>query len=527
MSVPVDYEIVIPTIGRRSLGRLLDALTANRGRSRMGAGTAGRAGEASTAGVPSPRRIVVVDDSRDGAAAAIVRQRRESGLPGWDRLVLLRAGGRGPAAARNLGWRSGSARWVVFLDDDVLPPANWVADLAADLRAAGPCTAAVQGRISVPLPSGRRHTDWERQVAGLEGARWATADMACRRLALEQVGGFDERFRRNYREDADLGLRLSAAGWSIASGSRTIAHPVGPTAPWVSIARQAGNADDVLMSALHGSRWRARAGAPRGRLRSHLAIAGAGLLSLLSLARGRHALAATSAATWAIGTAELAWARIAPGPRDRAEVLRMSLTSIAIPFAASASWVRGQRRVARMRRARRRGAAAMPAAVLLDRDGTLIVDHPYNGDPALVEPMPRAGEALAMLRKAGVPTAVISNQSGIGRGLLSPEAVAAVNARVEALLGPLGPWVLCPHDPGDRCGCRKPAPGMVLTAARRLGVAPERCVLIGDVAADVQAALSAGAQAVMVPTPDTRATEVAQAPWVAPDLLAAVKMVLS
>jgi histidinol-phosphate phosphatase family protein len=167
-----------------------------------------------------------------------------------------------------------------------------------------------------------------------------------------------------------------------------------------------------------------------------------------------------------------------------------------------------------------------PAAVLFDRDGTLVHDVPYNGDPGLVEPMPGAREALDRLRAAGVPTAVVSNQSGVARGLLTRGQVDAVNARVEEVLGPLGPFLVCEHGPDDGCGCRKPAPGMVLAAAQALGVEPSGCALIGDIGADVGAALAAGARPVLVPTPVTRRDEVEAAPEVAPDLLAAVALLL-
>ena len=78
--------------------------------------------------------------------------------------------------------------------------------------------AGSQGRLRVPLPAARPPTDWERNVAALEGARWATADLAYRRAVLAEVGGFDERFRRAYREDADLALRVVRAGYRIEQG---------------------------------------------------------------------------------------------------------------------------------------------------------------------------------------------------------------------------------------------------------------------------------------------------------------------
>jgi histidinol-phosphate phosphatase family protein len=104
--------------------------------------------------------------------------------------------------------------------------------------------------------------------------------------------------------------------------------------------------------------------------------------------------------------------------------------------------------------------------------------------------------------------------------------VHAVNARVEELLGPLGPWAVCPHGPDDGCDCRKPAPGLILRAARELGVEPARCVVIGDIGADVEAARAAGARGILVPTPVTRAEEVAAAEEVAPDLATAVERAL-
>jgi histidinol-phosphate phosphatase family protein len=260
-----------------------------------------------------------------------------------------------------------------------------------------------------------------------------------------------------------------------------------------------------------------------------------------ALVAGRPRVAA---AAWLAGTAELAWARIAPGPRTPGELATMLWTSALMPFAATGWWLWGhallRRRLAQPAAtspatAGRPGAGpgaaqedgGLPHAVLFDRDGTLVLDVPYNGDPERVEPVPGAAAALARLRAAGVPTAVVSNQSGVARGLLTAAQVRAVNARVEELLGPLGPWAWCPHAPGDGCDCRKPAPGLILRAAQRLGVDPARCVVIGDIGADVEAARAAGARAILVPTRITRAEEIAAADEVAPDLPAAVDRVLA
>jgi D-glycero-D-manno-heptose 1,7-bisphosphate phosphatase len=166
-------------------------------------------------------------------------------------------------------------------------------------------------------------------------------------------------------------------------------------------------------------------------------------------------------------------------------------------------------------------------AVLFDRDGTLIRDVPYNGDPARVDPMPQAGEVLRWLRSRGIATGVLSNQSGIGRGILTPGQVAAVNVRVEQLLGPFDVWDICPHRPEDGCTCRKPAPGLIRRACRRLGIAPGEAAYVGDIGSDVDAANAAGVRGVMVPTALTLPAEVAAAPEVAPDLRSAVQLLLA
>ncbi|KAE8762115.1 HAD-IIIA family hydrolase, partial [Georgenia thermotolerans] len=241
----------------------------------------------------------------------------------------------------------------------------------------------------------------------------------------------------------------------------------------------------------------------------------------------RPGLAAVAGAAWAGLTADFAARRIAPGPGPGEEGwgrewATMAATSAVIPWAAVAHHLRGT--------AHYRGAPAWPPpvrAVLFDRDGTLVHDEPYNGDPAKVRPVDGAAAALRRLRAAGLAVGLVTNQSGVARGLLTPAQVSAVNDRAADLLGGFDTVQACPHGPGDRCGCRKPAPGMVLRAAAALGVAPWECVVVGDIGADVGAALAAGARAVLVPTPVTRREEVAAAPVVAADLAEAAELVLA
>jgi HAD superfamily hydrolase (TIGR01662 family) len=200
----------------------------------------------------------------------------------------------------------------------------------------------------------------------------------------------------------------------------------------------------------------------------------------------------------------------------------MALTSAAIPPLATWHFLRGavqHRRVTPWR--------GLPDLVLFDRDGTLVHDFPYNGDPDWVRPVDGAKEALDRLRARGVKVGVVSNQSGVARGLITSDQVRACMDRLEELLGPFDVVRWCPHGPEDGCACRKPAPGMVKDACATLGVEPARCLVVGDIGADVDAAAAAGAAAVLVPTPVTRRSEVDAAPRTAATLTAAVDDVLA
>ncbi|MFI7636388.1 glycosyltransferase family 2 protein [Nonomuraea sp. NPDC049400] len=317
--------VVIPTVGRPTLRDTLAGLGS---------------------GVP----VIVVDDTPAS----------DLSLPDHIGPVqIVRSGGRGPAAARNAGWRAAQTPWVVFLDDDVVPSPGWAEAVWKDLVDLPDDVAGSQGRIEVPLPADRRPTDAERNTAGLAGALWVTADMAYRRAVLESAGGFDERFPRAYREDADLALRVSRAGHRLVKGSRVTTHPVRADGFWASVRFQRGNADDALMRRLHGPGWRTAIGGGRGRLPVHTAATAAGLAALTlataaalrtrerSGGAGVRVPAAVAGAVWAAMTAEFAWRRIAPGPRTPREMWRMVVTSVVIPPVACAHRLRGEWRARR------------------------------------------------------------------------------------------------------------------------------------------------------------------------------------
>ena len=140
----------------------------------------------------------------------------------------------------------------------------------------------------------------------------------------------------------------------------------------------------------------------------------------------------------------------------------------------------------------------------LDRDGTIIRDAHYLSDPDGVELLPRAAEGLAMLREAGYGLAVVSNQSGVGRGYFTVDDVHRVNARMQELLARDGvrfdALYYCPHTPGDACDCRKPLPGMLRRAEAELHADLARSVVIGDKTCDVELGRAVGAVTILVRT---------------------------
>lgn len=485
-----DTTIVIPTVGRESLERLLVSLAASMGE------------------LPP---IVVVDD----------RPKWSDELTTWApvSLEVVHSYGRGPAAARNLGWKKAKTRWVSFLDDDVEVSQSWLGDLARDLRTAD---GASQGQIRVPRPN-RPLTDDEQSVARLENAVWITADMSIRTSALRDVNGFDERFENAYREDTDLALRLKYKGWHLAEGTRITAHPLRDMPWWWSVSAQRGNFDDALMNRVHGPGWKKEFGDDSvGTFALHATATGSGFVAAMLRCIGLKPVSRVFSAVWLVITCLSAAKRISAGPQDRSSVVKTALTSIAIPPAAT-FW----RALGTWRFRRARPKVGHPKLVLFDRDGTLVHDVPYNGDPSAVELVDDAFHAVDELRQACVLVGVVTNQSGIARGLLTPEQVDGVNARIDAQLGGLDTWQVCPHGVDEGCDCRKPEPGLIKHACAEFDVAPEEVVVIGDIASDVRAAERAGAYGILVPNAGTDRRDIEECPVVCSSLYAAVEAALA
>jgi GT2 family glycosyltransferase len=267
----VAIAVVVPTCGRPELlRRCLAAL------------------EAQTLD-PAAYEIIVVDDS---------------------------ASRRGPAAARNIGWRRAHAPIIAFTDDDTVADRDW---LANGLAAFAPGVDAVSGRIVMPVSP--TPTDYERNEQGLERAEFVTANCFVRRGVLERLGGFDETFRLPWREDSDLHFRLLEAGCRIVRApAALVVHPVRP-APWgVSLRQQRKVMFDALLFRKHRALYRERIRrAPRW---DYYAVVTALALTPLW---------PSAIVIWALLTARFCYRRLRGTSKAPRHIAEMVITSILIP----------------------------------------------------------------------------------------------------------------------------------------------------------------------------------------------------
>jgi histidinol-phosphate phosphatase family protein len=158
---------------------------------------------------------------------------------------------------------------------------------------------------------------------------------------------------------------------------------------------------------------------------------------------------------------------------------------------------------------------ALPSAVFLDRDGTIIKDVHYLSQPEQVELLAGAAETIARINAALVPVVVVTNQSGIGRGYFSEADYKRTEQRLDELLAERGAHIdatyYCPHTPEDGCRCRKPATLLFERAASDLKIDLRNALFVGDRFRDVEPAIRGGGRGVLVPIPSTPRDEIERA----------------
>jgi histidinol-phosphate phosphatase family protein len=150
------------------------------------------------------------------------------------------------------------------------------------------------------------------------------------------------------------------------------------------------------------------------------------------------------------------------------------------------------------------GSVPAGTAVFVDRDGTLNYDHGYIISPQQLVLLPGVPEAIARLNQLGAMVIVVTNQSAIGRGMMTTEDLTNIHARLTALLRPYGARIdgifSCPHHPQDGCGCRKPNIGLIDQAVDRFSLDLSKCYLVGDKRSDLEVAQKIAIPGILVMT---------------------------
>jgi glycosyltransferase involved in cell wall biosynthesis len=283
--------------------------------------------------LPAERfEVLVVDDGQTDDTRALVdalaEQMRHEGGPALHYLRPL--GTRGPAGARNRGWRAARADLVAFTDDDTVPDPHW---LREGLRAFAPGRVAAWGHVHVPLPP--VVTDHARVTAGLERARFVTANCFVRRGALVAVGGFDERYTRAWREDTDLYFALLRAfphdDAIVSAPAALVLHPVREAPFALSMKQQANMAFDALLFKKYPTLYRRFVGR-RHAPPLYYAVAAATATMLAGWLLGRPPLALGGALVAGALILLFTLQRLRGTSKSPRHVAEMLVTSAAIPF---------------------------------------------------------------------------------------------------------------------------------------------------------------------------------------------------
>lgn len=335
----LDLSVVMPTYRRPDLlARCLGALLAQT--------------------LPADRfEVIVVDDGQEDRCREQVE--RVAATPGAPAIRYLRAAsGRGPAVARNAGWRAATAPLVAFTDDDTLPDPSWLARGLAAMQA-HPDWVAAAGQVRVPSASGgaggsgtdtdrnrdsdshmgrdgaparrdARPTDHELMTRGLETSEFVTANAFARREVLARIDGFDERFLRAWREDSDLQFRLQAQGPVGRVADALVWHPVRPERWGVSLRQQRNVYFDALLYRKHPAIYRSRI--RRVPPWDYYAIVAMTPAALVLAVAGEGAIAAGLLAASAALILRLTARRLRATSLALPHVWEMLCTSAAIPF---------------------------------------------------------------------------------------------------------------------------------------------------------------------------------------------------
>ncbi len=275
---------------------------------------------------PDRFEIIVVDDRPSDANRAVVeRWAKHAADSGPEVIYIASPGPHGPAAARNRGWRAARGDIIAFTDDDTIASPDW---LENGLRAFRGDVQAVWGRIVMPLSG--TPTDYEKDATNLETAEFVTANCFCRRKMLENIDGFDERFRFAWREDSDLYFRLlDFQAHIVHEPKAVITHPIRPAGWGVSLSQVKKIQFDALLFKKHPGRYREKI---RATPRWDFYLIVASIIAVIGgIATGAANVAMIAGAIWLIMTGHFCYQRLKNTSRSFSHVVEMIVTSVLIP----------------------------------------------------------------------------------------------------------------------------------------------------------------------------------------------------
>ncbi|SSW67130.1 GalNAc(5)-diNAcBac-PP-undecaprenol beta-1,3-glucosyltransferase [Achromobacter veterisilvae] len=305
---PIKVSVVVPTFRRPELlARCLEAL----GRQRF------------------PRddyEVLVCDDAVSGATQSLVGAWRDR----WGNRPALRylpvAGTRGPAGARNLGWRSAKGEIIAFTDDDAIPESDW---LGQGVRALAPDVAAVSGITEMLIPD--PPNDYERDAAGLTRSEFITANCFVRRSALQAVGGFDPRYTMAWREDSDLHFALLDGGLVVKREPLArVSHPMRGLRFAAGLGMQKKAMFDMLLRSKYPALYRRRIHSTAWRY--YLGVTAAFAAALVLAALGYTPAALAAGGVWLALTVNFFLRRLRGTRRCVCDVADLAVTSACIPL---------------------------------------------------------------------------------------------------------------------------------------------------------------------------------------------------
>lgn len=279
-------------------------------------------------GLAGDLEIIVVDDARTPACKDVIREHLCLSGSVLIHYIHPPVGKRGPASARNAGWKAAHSAVIAFTDDDTIPDLRWLAEGLCVMRTG---VGAAWGRVVVPMPP--FPTDAERNTGGLHDAEFITANCFVRYDALTLVGGFDERFERPWREDSDLYFSLLEAGIEVQHApAAVVVHPVRDAPVGTSVRQHRNMVFDALLYKKHPRLYRQKISAGPPKLYYGVVFAALGLI--VGLITGISAISIACALVWFALSSWLAARRLRRVSHHWLNVTDIVLSSIIIPIVA-------------------------------------------------------------------------------------------------------------------------------------------------------------------------------------------------